>query len=194
MPAQTSLNASMESSGGLEEVHDLVAQVPDGVASRPRRASPVGADPPRATEVRAGQLRSGSGRGRPSSTSEQGVEQEQVARSPPASTTPAWASTGSISGVRASASAASARALSTTPERRPSSAACRGPVGRGRGHGQDRPLHRAHHRLAGQRRTRGQGLDQDVGADARLAGRRHALAHARAGAGRGSRPSSPGPP
>ena len=34
---------------------------------------------------------------------------------PPASTTPAWARTGSISGVRARASAASERALSTTP-------------------------------------------------------------------------------
>ena len=77
--------------------------------------------------------------------------------------------------MRASASAASPRALSTTPSRPDP---CAAPAGRRRGHRQDRALHRAHDGPPGQLGGVADGVHQDLGADAGLPGRRHALAHA----------------
>ena len=95
--------------GRGEEVHDLVAQVADRVlaVARPRALRPAGGPAPvERREVRAPATPEGSGSGRPSST-RRNASSRRRNPAPPASTTPAWASTGSISGVRASASAAS---------------------------------------------------------------------------------------
>ena len=105
--------------GRVEQVHHLVAQVADRHA--PRRRPPRGRASPAPAPVERGEVRGldagGLGQGAAVEHEEEGVEEEEEARLPPASTTPAWARTGSISGVRASASAASLRALSTTPSR-----------------------------------------------------------------------------
>ena len=101
-------------------------------------------------------IRSGSGSGRSSRTWSRASSRRRKPV-PPASTTPASLSTGSMSGVRARASAPWAFDRSSTSTSDPPPSAADGPgLRRLADHGQDRALDRRAHRAVGRRRRLGQ--------------------------------------
>ena len=117
MPAHTSLNASMDSSGAESRYMTSYRRSPTVCVPSPDpEPSDPPVQPPLSDERSGASTPEGCGSGRPSST-RRNASSRRRNPAPPASTTPAWASTGSISGVRARVSAASPRALSTTPTR-----------------------------------------------------------------------------
>ena len=193
----------------VEEVHDLVAQVAHvgGRSLAPRSRPPwpwplpwpLPADRRQAATGRPRappRARAAVGGRRPRTSSASSRRRKPV---PPASTTPACASTGSMLGRPGQRVGRGSMVglLDHRDQRRPVAGGAGGrPVGRGRGHGQDRPLDRAHHGPAGQVG----GVAQGVGQHGGVRPRRLAVPAAPsartcpAGAGTGSRPSSPGPP
>ena len=133
--------------GGLEEVHDLVAQVGQALASASARrrgrapcAGASGLTGPNGSSGSSG-ARASAGR-RPRSAGRRAAAGSRCRRRRPRRPAPA---PGSSSGVRARASAAAARDASTTSTRVPARRRPRvGPLGRAPGHGQDGALDRAH--------------------------------------------------
>ena len=159
--------------GRAEEVHDLVAQVADGVLARrphhrrPRRVAVEGA------EVRCLDPR-GLGQGPAVEHEEERIEQEQVAGAAGVHHA-GLGQDGQHLGRAGESVGRLAAALSTTPTRPVPLAA---PGCGGGGHRQDGALDRAHHGPPGQVGGVRDGVYEDVGLDAGVPGARHALAHA----------------
>ena len=160
MPAHTSLKAGMSVVGRLEEVHDLVAQVGDVAV-----LAALGVARERLGEHRALDL-GGLGHGATVGDVEQHVEQEQEAGAAGVDHAGLLEHREHL-GVRSSASAPWARAASSTATRSPpSSARGDGRLRRLAHDGEDRALHRAHHRVVGRRGGLGQGGGPALGVEA----------------------------
>ena len=181
----------------VQEVHDLVAQVAHVVRS-PSPAPSVRVRRPRILRRRRGRrvgaaTPEGSGSGRPSTTSR---THRARAGSPRPRRRPRRPAPGPAAARASGPGRPPPRRgpAPRTPTRPEPTAAGRRALGGRRGHGEDRPLHRPHHGPAGQDRGVRRTRRPAARAPRRARRPRPCVRSCPGAAGRGSRPSSPGPP